>query len=214
MRRILPTLLLITLCSPALAGVYKRVDDQGNVEYTDLPQTAKEKSIPLPASTTYSSTPVDSGTQTSGPAAPPISYESIVITQPKDDEAVRENAGILEVKITCTPELRPDHQFAVLIDGKKMKEGRSNTLQVNDVERGSHTLLAEIVDADGKILASSHVVTFHMQRVSILQQKGTEADSPYTTPEPYQSPSPYQMPEPYQAPSPYQLPAPYRPAPK
>ena len=193
MKRILTTLLLITLCASAQAGVYKRIDAEGNVEYTDVPRTTEEKPVPLPPASTYTPTPVDSGAQASGPAAQAaVNYESVTITQPAEDEAVREDAGNLAVLVTTTPPLQSGHRFAVLIDGKKMAEGQSSSLQVENVDRGTHTVQVQVVDASDKVIASSRSVTFHLQRTSTLLQQDPGAASPYEMPEPYR-----QLPEPY-----------------
>jgi len=197
MIRTLVTLLLITLCYPAQAGVYKRTDAEGNVEYTDIPRTTEEKPVPLPPATTYTPTPVDSGTQANGPAAQAaVNYESVTITQPAEDETVREDAGNLAVLVATTPPLQPGHRFVVLIDGKKMAEGQSSSLQVENVDRGAHSVQVQVVDASDKVIAGSRSVTFHMQRTSTLLQQDSGAASPYEMPEPYRTP-PYQLPEPY-----------------
>ena len=197
MTRILPLLLLITLCCPAQAGVYKRTDAEGNVEYSDLPQTTKEKAIPLPPTTTYKPTPVDSTSHAADTGQVQTgAYESVTITQPTDEEAVRENTGKLTVQISSTPPLQSGHRFVVLIDGKKMAEGQGTRQQVDNLDRGTHNVQVQVVDASGQVISSSRRVTFYMQRISILQQQAP-ADSPYTMPAPYRSPSPYQLPAPY-----------------
>lgn len=214
MKKIIAIALLLTLCAGVQAEVYKRIDADGNVEYTDTRQGSKEKSIPLPPSTTYTPPVADNAAPAAGQAAQFVNYESLTITQPTVDETVRENSGNVTVTVSSTPELQAEHRFVVLIDGIKMAEGQSTSLQVNDLDRGTHTVQVQIVDAASKVITRSRLITFHLARISTLQQPGTSTDSPYTLPEPYQSPSPYELPEPYQNPSPYQLPEPYRPAPK
>lgn len=173
MNRILPALLLIILCADALAGVYKRTDAEGNVEYSDLPQTTKEKAVPLPPASTYTPPPVDAGMQTSeAPAQQAVGYESVAITQPADDQAIRENAGNVLVQFTSNPALQAGHRFVLLVDGKKMAEGHSSSLQLENLDRGTHNVQVQVVDASGQVIASSRPVTFHLQRVSILHRPG------------------------------------------
>lgn len=186
-------LLLITLCTETPAGVYKRIDAQGNVEYTDVPKEAKEKPVELPPASTYTPLPVDSGDQT-GVQQPAltVNYESVAITQPAEDETVRENAGNVLIQVTTTPPLQSGHRFVALIDGNKMAEGQSSSLQVENLDRGTHSVQVQVVDASGKVVAASQSVTFHLQRVSTLLQQAPGAASPYEMPEPYR-----QLPEPY-----------------
>jgi hypothetical protein len=190
--------LLIALCTLAQAGVYKRTDPQGNVEYTDVPRSTQEKPIPLPPATTYTPPPVSgtaTGPQTGAQVMQSSAYRSVTISQPADDEAVRDNAGNLSIQVSSDPALQANHRFVVLIDGEKQAEGRGGSLQVQNVDRGTHSLQVNVVDGGGQVLASSPVVKFHMLRVSVLQNK--DSSSPYQTPTPYQTPSPYQLPTPY-----------------
>jgi hypothetical protein len=196
--RIFTACLLIALCTLAQAGVYKRTDAQGNVEYTDVPRSTQEKPIPLPPPSTYTPPPVSgtaAGPQGGAQVVQSSVYRSVTISQPADDEAVRDNAGNLSIQVSSDPALQANHRFVVLIDGAKQAEGRGGSLQVENVDRGTHSLQVNVVDGGGRVLASSPVVKFHMLRISVLQNK--DSSSPYQTPTPYQTPSPYQLPAPY-----------------
>ena len=81
-----------------------------------------------------------------------------------NDEAIRSNEGKITALARVTPELASNHRFRWNMDGVAVKDVNSPELRLNNLDRGTHTLQAEIIDADGKIVISSETITFHMMR--------------------------------------------------
>ena len=171
MRNIL-FILGLALCFGVLAQdrVYKRVNPDGSVEYSDQPIQGAEV-IKVPKGSTFTMPEAPARTAAPAETAPEeeasVSYESLEITRPMNDEAIRSNEGKLTALARVTPELAANHRFRWKMDGEIVQDVNSPELRLNNVDRGSHTLEAEIVDVDGKVIISSETITFHLMRYSI-----------------------------------------------
>ncbi len=157
------------------AEVYKWVDDKGAVNYSDRqhPGAKEMKDLDVP---TYLSPP-----PLSLPAAPPLAksepqahtpkvYESVAITSPGNNEGIRSNNGDLSVSVAVLPELRTNlgHRLGVLLDGALIGEpGKSTEFQLNNIERGSHTVQAVVFAASGNAVAESPPITIHLHRQTL-----------------------------------------------
>ncbi len=191
------SILSITLTAALLAGtppalqaeIYKTVNEDGNVVYTDVPPKDSSAAMDVDRGNTYTppspvtpNTPAQERTDDATlvevvveqddkqPAV--TSYMELSITAPGHDQAVRENAGNLTITVTSIPALDATlgHQVQILLDGQNAATG-GVTLSLTNVDRGTHALTARIIDANGEVLISSTPVTFHMLRYSRLQKK-------------------------------------------
>lgn len=166
---------------PALgsAAVYKHVDDQGNVTYTDEPRPGAEVIDPDERSSTYSYTPPSSVSRdTSADPEPGPAYATVRIVQPGSEATVRDNQGLVDVEVALDPPLRDGHTVEFLLDGEPRGEPQASvTRQLTDVHRGEHRVAARVLDASGEILVTSEPVVFYMHQASRLQG-GSAARSP------------------------------------
>jgi Domain of unknown function (DUF4124) len=159
------------LCATALADngtttVYKWVDAQGVVHYSDQPHPNAQKlevrgaqtfsSLPLPP-TSSSPAPVD--TQPSGPV-----YDSCTIAQPTDQQMLM-NVYNTTAVVQTSPPLRPGDQVHLFVDGKQIQG--SNTSFSFAVVRGQHSVQAVIEDGTGQIVCETSSVTFFVHQPSI-----------------------------------------------
>ncbi|MDH4274593.1 MAG: hypothetical protein OEW08_06115, partial [Gammaproteobacteria bacterium] len=96
----------------AESAVYRGHDKEGNIIYSDRPfEGAKE--ISPPAATRYSppETPKKPATEAKNTPEPApvadknVSYRTISIAQPKNDENIHENGGNLAVTVELSPSL-------------------------------------------------------------------------------------------------------------
>lgn len=165
---------LLAGISPALqAAIYKTVDKQGNVVYTDVPPEDGGAAMNIDRGNTYTpaEAPADEATQFDA-MVEVTGYTELSITAPSHDQAVRENAGNLTVTVASAPALDPalGHQVQILLDGQKAATGGTR-VSLTNIDRGTHSLTARIIDANGEVLISSAPVTFHMLRYSRLMKK-------------------------------------------
>ena len=166
------TILFLLVCSgTALADIYKWVAPDGTVHYGEYPINGAEllqlpvwvPPMPPPAPVAPPISPAIT------PSAPTAQYDQISVQEPRPGEYVRDEGAGIAVAIVVRPALRLDegHVVRILLDG--IPQGSDNpelTRRLTGVERGRHSLAAEIVDPEGRILIESQPVSFFYQRPS------------------------------------------------
>ncbi|WP_455212214.1 DUF4124 domain-containing protein [Kaarinaea lacus] len=172
-RNISLLLAIITLAVNASllsAQVYKQVDEEGNVTYSDAPQKKGDQPISLPEPTTIKITPAPKSSTSEGSNKPKqsktVKYDSVEIVTPANDEAIRSNSGDITIQISSSPALHKNHLYAVLVDGSKVQETAAASVTLTNLDRGSHTILIQVQDEQEQTLASSSPITFHLLRAS------------------------------------------------
>lgn len=170
--RSLVFLLFLLISLPLLAeGVYKWTTADGEVVYSDVYQPGAER---VHVSGTKSSPSADSlagetGEQTTA-ATGSSGYQTFEIVQPENDETIRSNEGIVAVSLMMSPALANDNAIQIFVDGNKLEgELKSTQFTLNDLERGTHSLEAKIVDGEGKVMTSAPRVSFHLRKASIIK---------------------------------------------
>ena len=181
MKRALPVLTLMVLALPALAQtqtktVYKWVMPDGSIEFSDRPQEegavlgeAVELQVSEPGAQAGAAAPgalpagQDTGTDPDGTAA---GYDSIAVTSPTEGQSIRDNGGNVSISLALKPALRPDDVIELFMDGTSVGTGRSTSVTMTNVDRGSHTVQAAVRDKAGKQVITSGAVTFHLLRVA------------------------------------------------
>ncbi len=173
MYRIIAVIALLSLPWFAVtAAVYKHVLPDGSVVYSDRPAAEDAAEIKLPSVNLLPATPVPPPSE-----PPPVAeekadhYGKIQITQPKPDEAIRENTGRVRVSVMLSAPLLIDegHRLTFALDGRLVGQPQTEGgYTLENVDRGTHTVEAMVVDAQGRTLARSDAVTFHLHRFSAL----------------------------------------------
>ncbi|MNJ63900.1 hypothetical protein D3C77_598280 [compost metagenome] len=70
------------------------------------------------------------------------------------------------------PPLRPGHAYQLLLDGQPLSAaGAGPGFQLRNVDRGSHRLAVEILDAHGHSLIRSAEQSVHIHRPSLAQKR-------------------------------------------
>jgi len=97
-------------------------------------------------------------------------HQTVRIVAPKPESTVHDNSGNLAVTVSVSLQLRAEagDTLTLLLDGKVVASGTLRHFELKGVDRGSHTLQAQVNAADGKVLATSPQVIFHMWRASRL----------------------------------------------
>jgi len=157
-------ILLFFVVTPILADVYRTVDEEGNVTFTDEPSVDAEK---IKVEDNYNIIPA--------PAAVPeqvaeeqeeTPYE-ISIISPAQNEGVRENSGSVTIRVQVSPELdsRKGDLLRYQFDGKQLGSLQSElTYLLTNVDRGSHIIVVSVVNSKGEVLKRSKSTLFHLQR--------------------------------------------------
>jgi hypothetical protein len=166
------TLISSALLSLAAAGafagtVYKWVDENGVVHYSDQPHP-NAQTIDIKSAQTYSapSAPAQAPAQRQQSETGPA-YSVCELYRPENDEVFL-NTDTVTAKLRVDPALRPGDRVTVVLDGKRQHDqspaGTEFTLKV---ERGSHSLTAVVEDPDGKTMCTTGAVTFHVRQPSV-----------------------------------------------
>lgn len=162
--------MLMLLTGLVHAEVYKYIDDKGAVVYSDQPRPGAER-VKLPEIQTY--TPPPAPKLTPAPVIQPVQklYERMAIVEPEKDGTVRNNQGVVQVRVSLTPPLmaRQGHKIQFYLDTQPHGIPVTNTaIGFSNLDRGSHTLSASVLDAGGQTVMTADPVTFHLHRESKL----------------------------------------------
>lgn len=97
-------------------------------------------------------------------------YQSVRIIAPQPDATVHDNQGRVDISVEVLPALRTaaGDRIVLLLDGRVAASGAKARIRLTGVDRGTHTLQAQIAAADGSVLLASTETRFHMWRASRL----------------------------------------------
>jgi hypothetical protein len=192
LRRILFTLMPLA-CSLALAStiIYKWTDEYGVIHYSDQPHENAEK-ITVQGVQTYSATAaaVRSGpsespsrSQPSGGANP---YKACAIVQPVDQQNLP-NAESVQVRVVSEPTPRAEDRVMISMDGKGLNGGQptGSSYNVKPIDRGEHTVDAQILGAGGEVLCRAQAVTFFVQQHNLFSPAATGQAPGVSPPRPH-----------------------------
>ncbi len=177
----------LIMSSGALAAskIYRTVDEDGNVVFTDVPPrndpSSKTKTVELDSFNSYE--PVgetilrspdgrelwiieDETDEDEEPVA--ANYQFLGITSPTNDATIRDNAGNLRIAAKISPDLRPGHRLRLLLDGSPRQTSRNPDFYLSNVDRGTHRLSVQVLDEAGTVLFSSPDSVVHLMRHSVL----------------------------------------------
>jgi hypothetical protein len=93
---------------------------------------------------------------------------TIAIVAPAPEETVHSNEGKVTVSVGVPRGVAPGNQVVILLDGQPVARGPATSFPLAGIERGTHTLQAQVVDGKGSTLVASQPVTFHMWQASQL----------------------------------------------
>lgn len=177
--RIITLIALLILSFCAQAELFKWVDAEGNIIYSDQPPPGIEKEKhqvdekTLPPIITTPALETNTAPLATGNASFTKSkerYKSVNIVAPEHDTAVRQNAGNVSIKVAIDPYLFNERGdlLVIYMDGLEVSRGNASTVQLLEVDRGTHTVRAEIIGENGKILKKASPVSFTLLRHSRL----------------------------------------------
>lgn len=164
---------IVTLAAfPLSAEVYRQVDAQGNVTYTDEPvegtQAEKIKVKPVTTVTLPKPEAVREPERLREKVEQEGSvYDSVSFLAPGDDEAFHSGSGDIEFRVTSSPGLRNSHKYEVTLDGQPVGQSTSGSVMVRNVFRGTHDAGVNIVDSNGVTVKSGETITFTIHRPSV-----------------------------------------------
>ena len=155
--------------APALAAttVYRWVDEQGVVHFSDQPHPGAEKMRVQDAPTF----PAPRTPQT--PSAAPAPEQaaptgSCSIESPGDQQNLM-NTYSVSGSIHLPGQLDPGDRVLLMLDGKVLTGAAdlSGAFQIPEIDRGAHTLAAQVLTPDGQVICQTPQITFFVHQPSI-----------------------------------------------
>ena len=159
------------------AEIYRWVDDQGNVVFSDQPPkdgagTPPRKLNLSPIQTVPALTAPEAGERAAPvkEAQASVLYTEFRIIQPAADASIRENAGDVTLVMAISPPLnvQAGHQIHLYVDNQLIAQGETLSHTVQNMDRGTHTVSAQVKNTQGQTLATAESIRFTLHRHSRL----------------------------------------------
>lgn len=152
--------------------IYKTVDEDGNVVYTD--QKPSDDAVPVMLKELTVVDPIELGD--SGAASADSGNDNaeqrrdfgLKIISPGVEETIWNTAYVLSVQVSTDRQLPAGARLAFLIDGEEQVLTRSMNVEIEEVFRGERQLTVELRSSNGRTLDSAGPVTFFMRQHSRL----------------------------------------------
>lgn len=159
---ILATALLI---SPVSADIFKHVDEQGNVSYSDQPVLGAEKIATRNLRSSRRASDEENGDESTSSSdadetAESPDYKSLRILTPREGKVVDAETGTVQVILLPTPSLGKSDNLIIEIDGRDVSKGRDVNLSVQNLPNGKHSVSSRIENSDGEVIIESASVNF------------------------------------------------------
>jgi hypothetical protein len=175
--------MLVASGAAGAGTMYKWVDRDGTIHYSSQPvpgatEVHIDSAPPVGASVTDAARKV--ATESAAPAAAePFKYTGCAISRPSSDE-VLPNAFSVSTAWQIDPALRPGDRVTVALDGKLLPgvSPTATSFTITPIDRGTHTLVVSILDANGRGVCQSPGITFHVQQTSLLAPNRRPAKKP------------------------------------
>lgn len=154
-------------------NVYKQINANGQVEYSDKPsEQSIEMVMPQIQVNATPASPPTTESKAADAAAASLELEKnkqeqmhIRISSPIEQQMFISAIREVPVTIMVEPKLSSSQKIKLLVDNQPFGEPQNtDTFVIKEIERGAHELKAMVLDEQGKILATSEPVTFHQQR--------------------------------------------------
>ena len=172
------------LLSAAAAAqqVYRWVDEDGVVHYSDQPPPedgAESIQLDVPAAIANPVRGLERGEplrrrvdEDDDTALESVgSYRRATVTAPEAQQVLWNIATRLSVEMTLEPALAGSHRIQWLLDGEPIGEPVSSLrTTLEPVYRGTHTLTATVVNAEGNTVYSTDPLTFYVQQATVFRR--------------------------------------------
>jgi len=175
--RFLLTIFIFLTAISTQAALYKYKDENGEVVYSEEPPYEGAKEFILPGlQTTPAVKPKPKPKSKPEPEEvdKPTKYTLFQITSPTNEQSLHNSAGNVSISLAIAPNLntKAGHYINILLDGKIIKK-KTTSLSGNfqHIDRGSHSIKAELRDQSSKLIKSSNTVTIHVHRFSKQHKK-------------------------------------------
>lgn len=177
---ILIAFVLVMVNGPLTAQVYKVVDKDGNVTYTDRSPTAGAKPVDLPPISVIDSPvyetrakPDEAEVAADVPSLRDMrrNYSDFEITSPQPEQSLWQPDQATTVAWNVRYQLLEGMQVTVFLNGQQYTTSTERIIPIGELDRGEHTVSAELKDAKNRKIATAKPVTFYIRRPSIYTNR-------------------------------------------
>lgn len=160
-------LVVVTGFCQAQSTIYRHVDSNGKVTYSDSPLSNEDTEVELPPLNTSETDDGDQGY--SDPSPEPreaISYQ-LDIQTPANDSTIPPGASAIIVAASLTPPARQPLTFELVFNGEALLQATSPNFTIEEPFRGSHSIRIQAFDDNGDWVAESDTITVHVIRPTV-----------------------------------------------
>lgn len=174
---VIKPILIIIVCLMAIsahAELFKWKDADGNLIYSDQPPPGKNKAESevakeeLPQIISVPAPKISNATESSSAkrSNDTVKYKELIIVEPAHDVAIRENSGNVQISVRVLPDNFADTGaiLAIYMDGVEISKGPQTSVKLMNVDRGTHTLKAELMNSAGHVVKATRPTVFHLLR--------------------------------------------------
>lgn len=157
--------------SAVSADVYKVVDENGNVTYTDRQPPDGSGPVKL-APISVIETPVyEKPAKAETEEGSEISlrdlrrnYADFAIVAPRQEESVWHPQEAMTIAWNTRYQLQDGMQVTIYVDGRQQSKTTNQSIEVEQLERGEHKVEAQLTDAKNRRIATAEPVIFFVRR--------------------------------------------------
>ncbi len=165
-------MLSLSLSAVVYAGkIYKYTDADGSIHYTDVKPDTSSQEIKTDKIIVVESTKAQSRKNwkrlTKSQESTGFNYDNLAISKPEQDESIWGTGGNVTVSVNLEEKLPSQYRLKFFLDGKPHGRVKSNTQLIADVERGEHSVYAQLINAHSrKVLKTTEKVRFFVKQQS------------------------------------------------
>jgi len=163
------SLLVLSILLPvyaASAKIYVWRNESGVLVFSDSPMPGAEEVEIDPKKQNISSS-MDTSILDIKPQKLDDKFE-VDIVRPTNNSTIRDNTGSVHVSGRIKPVFKQGLLIQLFMDGAPYKAPQTHSMfALRNVERGEHQIKLVLLNAKGKVIASSKPVTFYMHRASV-----------------------------------------------
>lgn len=154
------------------SNAYVWEDENGVVHFSDFPQNSAAQSVSLPDHSASAPAPKF---EEPVPIDPPASEKkkasladlAIDMIHPTQEQTIRSNKGEIHIMVQLNRNLQVGEHLQLLMNNKPYGAPTTRSeWELKNIDRGTHLFMIQAV-ANGKVIASSKVVTVHLHRASV-----------------------------------------------
>jgi hypothetical protein len=163
--------------------VYKSVDENGNVVYTDTPpepgaepmQLRELSVVPVPEYAAKKRAVQSAGLEEGD--VPDLGelrrgFRDFSLTSPTAEQTFAGSGNVATIAWNTRFALQPGMTVKVTIDGQALPPTTATVISSPPLDRGEHNVRAELVDEQNRSIATAGPVTFYVQQNSALFNRG------------------------------------------